>query len=1166
MATLVQLYDGKYARDAQLRKKQKATIRALGQILGVAYDMALLNKALSDPSRWYYTPSTKPNNKMAQYSWTRPNGKAAYVKKSAYKTGKINKITTNPCITAKTSVVEPEQTLAYIKTWLEFHKNRRAGDEFLPALPSDIRTKHANMCDGGSSLLSNLNYNNSNVKRHVKVLKYFNILLNPQSDFGTRYLVDVGDPAWYSKLLKHLQKALKHRLTIEGHKKDAADLRLKKLVTYPKYKKASKLKMKKLEKRGEITLLPLFSIMSLPSNDGISSSYTQGEYKKNQTSNYSSSDVSYASTGDEQSFNTIGSRLFSSYFRKNRVADDGSLVTHSSLTTGSTTYPPPPIDSPPTYLPPVSTPTGYDCRRPLGGNLVEPLGGTTTVTLTSTTNAGQSGTSQFATLGSPYSCIKEVRSLKSPECYQKKNTTKNVYCSKHTMPKTSCQEDVANGTNVHVHMCHEIVDSDCPKPSHHDSMVKTCDLHETRHACDYSHRAVKDQPISSACLSKTIGTPAIYSPDKLCKLKRFFALFRQGVISELPQVLASLESASEYIKFMKGEETAWAEKSTMLDVLKKYQEDEKKKKAGMSEITEMGSKLDVAGKNESTLSPLENKPFEDATVDDDDVIDDGLQNEIGAKNAITKSAMSRMTREQLLRNSSASFVFQLITGDIEYSKYELGENFEDFLAIYFPKDDLRVMMAVVEIIVPELADFIHNMLKDRELMRTILSKKDAENAVKRQLSTLDVLIKNKMIEHKNLLEAAFKEAEVRRQEEKLRAENDIMQTTGVVEKMDRTTTVYNEVDSDEDDGGEESVSKFDLNDAMSAKKPDIGETLMGSSSYGSDIAETLLESNKLPEFIDPTTKLAIEDTRKMIGEYEKKVKALNGEVTNLKKEEVAQYTILIKNKEKKYLNFGEFQNTITSLNKDPRVSTEEYTNMLKLMAIGARITDNGDISLEEDSESHEDGAYFENPTMNYNVGAKGGDRSTPMVNIGSNMNSRPAYPTHHDLLIDEHAIKNNMFEVPENSCGYNAFEANLVLHSDKLARRAEVLQALDDYKNDKYDLENQLENGMLVANIKNEALKPGLDDVFTDEEFKCLMNGYLSYPDDIVTEDEASLISDNLVCKHLAKQVEKKEKRLEKLRLLALQQQAGCMSGPLPPDQPGGTTTITLTTTATDGQ
>jgi len=92
-----------------------------------------------------------------------------------------------------------------------------------------------------------------------------------------------------------------------------------------------------------------------------------------------------------------------------------------------------------------------------------------------------------------------------------------------------------------------------------------------------------------------------------------------------------------------------------------------------------------------------------------------------------------------------------------------------------------------------------------------------------------------------------------------------------------------------------------------------------------------------------------------------------------------------------------------------------------------------------------------------------------------------------------------------------------------------------------------------------------LNDVFTDDEFMNLMNGYLTYDKDLVTRDEASLIADETVCKYVSKKITEQDEKLERMRLAALKNQAAGICNP-PVDQKGGTTTITLTTNSSDFQ
>ena len=352
MTSPVILYDTNYIKNKNIRKRQKRTLAALSQLLGVSYDRVLLQKALSDPSRWNYTATTLPLNKKVKYSWTKPNGKSIYVKASRHKTDKVNKVTVNPSFKTMSSVVTPEQNLFYIKAWMEFHKNRHPNQEWLPALPLKTSGKVPVICKP-FSMLNNLNYNNSNTKRHIKVQKYFNVMLNPASDFGTRYMVDVADPAWYGKLLKNTELALKHRLAISGDKKGADDLVLKELVTYPKYKKAKKLKLNKLEQRSEINLIPIFVITprvfgQSRSGAGMSIGDNLSVSRQNVRGGVNTIGSKYtANVGEDQDCcdygQNVGSRIFSSYFMKNRTRPDGTSVTHSSLGTGSTTYPPPPL-------------------------------------------------------------------------------------------------------------------------------------------------------------------------------------------------------------------------------------------------------------------------------------------------------------------------------------------------------------------------------------------------------------------------------------------------------------------------------------------------------------------------------------------------------------------------------------------------------------------------------------------------------------------------------------------------------------------------------------------------------------------------------------------------------------------------------------------------------
>lgn len=1059
----------------QMRKYKKQLVVELNKIFGVSYDPLVIDKALGDPNKWEYSHISNPSDNKIKHSWAKPNGASTYLKSSAYKTAKANRVIVNPGNRVVASSESPSQVAKYIKMWLEFHKmsNSLGNDHSLPPIElEDVdRPKVKNL---HPTITKPFTYGDTGVKKHVRGEKYFNVLLNPASDYGTRYMVDIEDPRWYSKLLKNSEIALKNKLLSEGRKDAANDLVLVDLLIYPKYVRANKRK-EKLYKKDEFTLVPLFSNAVSPN------------------------DPPSISKKSKRHTNNIGSRLFSSYFRRNSVNDDGTITTHNSLGTGTTTIftPPPPPPEPSVSFNMSQTPC---CTK--------------------------------------YTCLKQSKVLKSPGSMEGIKVC--PYCDKHKMPKSTYNPDPTRGAKTYIHMCNEPLETYCPKPRGCDSMVKSSDISHEAHLCDHTHKVKKKhRPMNDTCLNDTVRTPPIYSPDKVCKLRRFFKLFRKRVSTELPQVLAALETSSDYVKFMRGQDTAWAEKSTMLGVLHKYSKNKKK-----SEKTE----------SPSEYTDMKPQPPHQKSSSSNSHGEHGEEGEVVTTNTEGKTKLAGvadMSREQLLRSSSASFVFQIITGEIEYSKYELGADFEEFLSIFFPKDDFRIMMAVVEIIVPELADFVHNLLKDRTLMSAVIANKDGEGSIKRQLGTLEVLIKGKVEEHQNLLKAAFKQADMRRQEEALRTADDVMLTTGVVERMDGTTTVYNEVDSDEDDGGDVGMGKTTLSEAMEKAKrsdDDLGSSIMGSRTYSKDINDTLMKSDELPAFIDPTTKFAIENTTKLIGDYKGKVAELNTKLKNLKREEVVQYLVIIKNSEKEYLKYAEFQSTVYSLNKDPRVSKEEYLGMLNLMAISSRMTPDGSIMASSSSSS---------------LDVEAEDNDSMM--IGGPM----GYLTPEDLLISHDAISaDNMFEVAPNSCNINMFESNLFLHRDELADRNDVLRALSEHKNDIYDLENQLDEGEMTASLKTNTLKPYIEGAYSNEEFDNLLCGYFQYDKDLVTRDEASIISDESACKYANMAMKREDERVRKLKLMALKNQICNPNDQKPLNDDGGgcgsgTTTVTFTTNTT---
>lgn len=1098
-------------REKEIRIRKKQSNYELGKVMGVSVDPLAIDKALGDPSRWNYAAIDYVTNGKIKYSWAKPNGKKDYVKRSGYKTAKANRTIVNPGMDVLVHRESPERTAHYVGCWLKFHKLNFGEDHSLPKL--ETRNSGLEWKNQHPEYVKNLTFGNTGVKKNPKIYRYFNVMSEPSSDYGSVYVVDVNDAAWYAKLMKNVESTLKRKLVLERKEREADELKLARLVTYPKYIKANKLKMKKLYGRKEITLIPMFSISPFhPSKE-----------------TFSREDVT----------ENVGSRLTTSYFRRYGVESDGTSVTRSSLSTGPAT----------------------DRKN-----------------------------SEFCGSEGPrYSCIKTVKTLKSPEC----SPYQCQFCRKRKVPERIHCLEPAKGAKTYVHPCGERAHSNCPKPTGCDSMVESEKICEKSLLCDYRHKLREKRPIDDACLKNAAITPPEYSPDKLCKLYRFFKLFGNKVKTELPQVLASFETSGDFVKFMNGKDTSWSKKSVLLEKFQLYRNQK--------------SKEDEAGNETIEFESENSKPTKDEVV--------AVVANVG-KEEKTEKGTTDMSRERLLRSSSASFVFQIITGEIEYRKYELGSDFEAFLSIFFPKDDLRIMMAVVEIVVPELGNFIHDMLKDTVVMSAVLDMKDKRLSLEDQMKTLKGLVEGKTREHERLWAMAMERAENKRRAEKTKAAKEVVSAAGT-----GGFSSYG-ADSDDDSEGGDAENNVgdgidgDSEDGRRVEKPGLGKKIMGSEKYDDDVSKTLSNEREIPDFVDPMTKSEIVSAREFLKSYKEKMIETKKKMDDLKNDEVTLYSELIEDKKKQYLNYNEFQSTISSLNRDPRASKDQYLNMMNLMAISSRMftkkkkpaTSKASLSSSSSSSDSRSSEEREKEKSMEKTISRGNtesisyydprDSDHSLNGFGSHLDEEPHDPRDvyywrdddsdeeygidrvyqrvgagmnylapGDLLLSEDTVDmSKMFEVAPNSCGINMYEGDLLRNEDRLANHAEVLDAFQDYKNDLYDRENLIEDGILTTELKPNALKPYFGGAFTDEDFEAALGDYMCYDDNVMTETEAGTQCEEDVCNYVERKRAENQRNLARLKMEALSRQCGTSSvvsvGESALDGGGpSTTTVTLTTT-----
>ena len=201
--------------------------------------------------------------------------------------------------------------------------------------------------------------------------------------------------------------------------------------------------------------------------------------------------------------------------------------------------------------------------------------------------------------------------------------------------------------------------------------------------------------LSNQCLREFVVAPPAYHPQRFEYLKRFYDSFLEEATGKLPDVLASANGVEEINAFLNiSEDPDWMNRETVLKAL--------------------------SGTNPSNMDTKVTTEIENGDDYDDK---DGSE-----KENVSKPLNGKWW---WMSHSVHTFVFNVVVEDMDYE--DMGGNFSAFLSMFFPKNNMKVLMAMLGVIVPGLSALLRKLVLSPEVSSAILARKTSLRSCKLEL-------------------------------------------------------------------------------------------------------------------------------------------------------------------------------------------------------------------------------------------------------------------------------------------------------------------------------------------------------------------------------------------------------------------------------------------------